>query len=376
MKIVAKKGQLQEALQVVGGLVNPRNPLPVLTHLKCEARQGTLTMSATDLTISANLKLPVEVVNEGGVTIPARALLDILRSVEQSDIDITITADSKHHLLINIGSRFKTKQKLIGGALEEFPTLDVQQPTHSFTLPAATLRAMINNTAFAASTVDETRQYLTGINIVSKGGLLVFVATNSHKLALMRLTWPGKDKVGDFNIVVPAKALQELLKNITSDESPVSITIAANHVSFAHGALQLTSRLIDEEYPAYEKVIPAKPLANRVGIDPLALHAALTEVGPSCDDKTRQIFLRFKGPTLALAAASGISGKEGEGIMEVEAPAGLAVEVSFNIDYLKEIISRFAEGAIEFQISDGAHPCVLVDPRDSGFLCLLMPVRN
>ena len=193
----------------------------------------------------------------------------------------------------------------------------------------------------------------------------------------MRLAWPGKEKKkGDFNIVVPAKALQELLKNMAADESPVEIAIAANHVSFTHGDLQLTSRLIDEEYPAYEKVIPAKPLANRVGLDPLALHAALTEAAPACDDKTRQIFLRFKGATLGLSASSGISGKEGENELAIEAAAGLAVEVSFNVDYLKEIISRFAEKTIEFQINDGAHPCMFVDPRDSGFLCLLMPVRN
>jgi len=375
MKITAKKEALQTALQTVSGLVNPRNPLPILTHVRCEARAETLVLAATDLTVSASLSLPVRVATEGGVTIPARKLLDILRSVEQADVDITITADSKHHLVIDIASRFKTRQKLIGGALDEFPALEAQKPAHAFALPAAALRTMINNTAFAASTVDETRAYLTGINMVSKGGQLAFVATNSHKLALMRQNWPGKEKVGDFNIIVPAKALQELMKNITADESAVNVAIAPNHVSFTHETLQLTSRLIDEEYPAFEKVIPAKALGNRIGIDPLALHAALVEVGPSCDDKTRQIFLRFSGSRLGLSAASGISGSEGDNGFEAEG-SGLSIEVSFNIDYLKEIVARFAEGKLEFQINDGAHPCVFVSPEDGGFLCLLMPVRS
>ncbi len=375
MKFTAKKGMLQDALQVFSGLINVRNPLHMLTHVRCEVKKNLLHLAATDLTISATLTLPVTDGEDGGVTVPFDGLLNDVRVIPQAEAAVTVSSDAKNHIALKVAGR-RSSMRLIGGAIDEFPTLEAQAPQHTFTLPADLLGTLIASTAFAASGQDETRAYLTGLNVVSKDGQLAMVATNSHKLALRRTAWPKKADPGAFNIVVPAKAMLLLGKNLAADTTPVEIGIATNHASFRHGALQLTTRLIDEEYPAYEKVIPAKPLAHRILIDPLVLGESVQLVSPACDDKTRQVHLTFADTALTVSAVAGISGKDNSDTIEVDAPKGTAVEVAFNLEYLREILARFSEGQLEFQITDAAHPCVFLNPQESGLLCLLMPVRN
>jgi len=375
MKISAKKSDLQDALQKVFRPINPRNPLPILTHIKCEAGKKGVTFSATDLMLSIKLTMKIEVQEEGAVTIPAKRLLDIVREISGNDSEIIIASDPQSHIKItcaHTNSRFE----MVGGSAAEYPVIETVKEQMKFTLGKKELQAMVHRTAFAAASMDETRAYLTGLNIVNQKNLFTVVATNSHKLALENKPVKGKKIPANFNVIVPARAMIELSKSFTSDEGEIEIGIAENQIAFHDDNILLMARLIDETYPAYEKVIPQKGLKNKVRIDPLRLEEALRRMAIMCDEKTRMVKLNFNKNQLQLTGASGMVGGEAEEQMEVEMSGKGAVEVAFNVDYLKEIVQQFSEGDLEIQLTDGAHPCLFLEPGNDAYLCLLMPMRS
>lgn len=374
MKLSAKKGDLQRALQTVTGLINPRNPLPILTHVKLEAEKETLTLSATDLSISVKVIIPAVVSAAGGVTVP-KHLLDLVREISGEATAIVIGSDEESRVRLTC-DKTDLDTVLTGGAVAEYPEIEQVKEKLKFAMPVEELLEMIRRTAFAASTQDEGRAYLTGINFVARDKTAIMVATNSHKLALVRRAVGAKKGLKDFNVVVPVKAMQELVRGLADREGEVEIGIGDNYISFKTDQLFLTARLIDEEYPDYNRVVPQKALKYNIRIDAIRFEEAIRTVAVVSDEKSRMLKLTFTKNRVTVQGSSGLVGGEGKESVEIEFPKDETIEVAFNADYLKEVVQQFRDVDLEFQANDGTHPCMFVEPGNDAFLYLLMPMRS
>src|SRR6184192_988809 len=235
MELTAAKADLQKELQLCQGVVEKRSTIPILSNVLLKAADGTLQIAATDLDVTILSSCPAKITTAGGVTIEAKRLFDIVRSLPDDDVHVAMQENNS--MLIESGT---AKFRLLGLPAEDYPTLPTVTATESYTIPLDELKTMVAKVRFAI-THEETRFQLNGALLKVQPQKMEMVATDGHRMALV--TFPqgggGGKKGSDLTILIPRKALDEILRLEATEDGNVRFGTSENHLYFEAGDRRL-----------------------------------------------------------------------------------------------------------------------------------------
>ena len=369
MKITIERAALLRALNHVQSVVERRNTIPILANVLVEARDGMLSLNATDMDISIVEKTAAEVATPGSITAPAHTLYDIVRKLPDG-AQVELGKEEDRLELRSGRSRF-TLQTL---PTEDFPVMTGGDMPHTFNLSADALRGIVDRTRFAISN-EETRYYLNGIYLhVAEAGnakVLRAAATDGHRLARYEIEAPeGADAMP--GVILPRKAVGEIRKLAEEMEEAIEIGVSDGKIRLEFGPVVLTSKLIDGTFPDYERVIPAdndKPLQVVTG----EFAEAVDRVATISTDKARAVKLNLGDDKLILSVTNPESGSATEELsVDFQAEP---LEIGFNARYLIDIMGQLGGEKAQFLLKDAGSPTLVRDASDESALYVLMPMR-
>lgn len=371
MKLTIDRADLMRALSHVQSVVERRNTIPILSNVRLDARDGMLTLSATDMDLEINESVAAGVQADGSTTTPAHTLHDIVRKLaDDAKVDLTLEPGGAMMTVTSGRSKFK----LSCLPVSDFPELGQGDMDVTLAIPAKDLRELFDRTRFAMSN-DETRYYLNGIyfHAADNNGVSVLraVATDGHRLAQFEMPLP--DGASNMpGIIIPRKTVGEIRKLVEEAADTITIKISDNKVRFEFDHIVMTSKLIDGTFPDYQKVIP-QGNDKIVEVNPKLFTSAIDRVSTISSEKTRAVKLAIDGTTMTLSAQSADSGSATEDIEISNDNASL--EIGFNSRYLLDITAQMGSDSCRMILADSGGPTILQDTTDSSSLYVLMPLR-
>lgn len=369
MKIVCMKDELLQGTGIVSGAISQKSTLPLLSNLLFDAKDDCLTLAATDLEVAAKTVIKAQVLKEGGITLPGKLIVDIIRKIDQQEIEISV--DEQDKVLIKSG---KTRFSIVGISKNDFPCVVDFEGGKTFKIDPKVIKDMIIKTKIAIST-DETRYVLNGICFIIEKGKVIMVATDGKRLAYISREGIVDKKIS-FTFIIPAKAIDELLKIIsevsdTNDEK-MEMGMFDNQLGFKIKDTILKSRLIDGHFPNYDQVIP-KTKKGSLKVKTKDLLDATNRVSLISAGRTSSIKYSInKGKILLYSMEQG----RGEGNDEIETDyKGEPFDVAYNPNYIVDMLKVVESDEIVFEFSTPVSPGVLRPSNDSNYLYIIMPMR-
>lgn len=365
MKIQITQTHLSRALGILSRVASTRTPLPILSNILIRASGGKLELAATNLEVAIVCTVSGKIEEEGSVTIPARLLYDFVSQLPK-ELTINLVFDDMK-LFISAGSYSSHIQ---GVSAEEFPALPKISKGTSLKISSEKVKSALDKTMLAASR-DETRPILGGVYFHSTEGALYTAATDGYRLAEARLT-ETKDEI---NAVVPASTLQDVLKIVQEvDDDDVTLQFDEGQFGVSVNDIQLISRLVDGQYPAYQQLIPEQSdiqfTVNRAEFLTAAKLAGLfaRESGGSINLKVSEDEKSLTVSSIASQVGDNSSSLSGEVIG--------SGEVVLNVRYLTDALNCFNSDNISFRFSGSISPCVLTADSQEGYQHIVMPLKN
>lgn len=372
--------ELSRVVSLAQGVVQRKNTMPVLSHLLLDAGvdaagNGRLQLTATDLDVGVKAARACEVIAPGAVTIPARALADMVRVLPGPDV--VFKRLPNQHVEVKSG---RTKARLMALSAEEFPTLPAYESAHFVSVDKTLLVDMVDKTLYAAST-DETRYNLNGVFFEppsSADGPLTMVATDGHRLVRVERTFVG---ASNFRlkgpVILPRKGLNELKRVIEGsdggdDGNLVELGFHDNHAVIRRGNTLLGMRLVEGQFPDYKQVIPK--LADKVvRLSRQDLVDSLKRVSVLAQDKMQPVKVTLGRDQLLVSCTNPETGEISDDV-PVEY-AGASIDVAFNARYLVEALMSLDDKNVLLKVTDNLSPGLLVGVDEPRHLCVVMPMR-
>ena len=366
MHFTIQREALLKPLQLVAGVVERRQTLPVLSNVLLVVEGQQLSLTGTDLEVELVGRVTLEEpAQPGEITVPARKLMDICKSLP-ADALIDIRIDEQK-LLVKAGrSRFSLSTL----PANDFPTVEEGPGSLTFNLMQSRLRRLIERTSFAMAQQD-VRYYLNGMLFEVTAGRLRTVATDGHRLAMCDAE-AQTEAVERTQVIVPRKGVHELARLLNDDEGPVTITLGSNHIRATVGNVTFTSKLIDGKFPDYERVLPKggdkTVLANRE-----ELRQSLTRAAILSNEKFRGIRLQLT-PDLLRIQANNPEQEEAEEEIAVDYN-GSALEIGFNVSYLLDVLSVMTTEQVRLILSDANSSALVQEADNDDSSYVVMPMR-
>ena len=359
MKINIERKDLLSALQKVFAVANSKT-MAILSTVLLEAKGDTLKLTATNLDIGINCKIPAKVTEEGLIAVPAKRLLDIIKALPEGSFSIGTTKNKS--LTINT----KTYSSRISGLPpEDFPNTPEFKKETTISLKQNELKELLNLTLFAVAQA-ETRYTLTGVLFEVAEDKLLLVSTDGKKVAIAKHKLE-KSIEGEIKTIIPAKALNEVLKNLNSDDE-IKISFGNNLVQFLIGDLTILTRIIEGEFPNYKQVIP-----------PVSSNKVTVKRGPFIDMITRGSListpdysaLKFEANKDKIIVSKQVPeiGESSETLEAVYASANIAI--GFNPDYLLDALKAMDQETIDLEIEAPDKPGVI---RTENYVYIALPM--
>ena len=367
MKFIVSSSQLLKQLQVLGGVINSNNTLPILDNFLFEISENQLKVSASDLETTMSAVVTIESDSTGSIAISARLLLDTLKTFPDQPLTFKTEGDS----IIEISSdQGKYDMAYFGG--DEFPK-SVSLPSPSKTvIPSNILATAISKTIFAAGN-DDLRPVMSGVFFQFSSESLTFVATDAHKLVKYTRTDVTADKTAEF--IMPKKPLN-LLKGVLGGEEDVIIEYNDANAKFTFENFVLICRLIDGKYPNYEAVIP-KENPNKLTVDRASFQNSVRRVSIFSSKTTHQIRLKMAGTELNISAEDLDFSNKADERLSCDYQ-GDDMQIGFNSRFLSEMLSNLtsSEVLIEMSLPNRAGILTPIDGTDERekITMLVMPV--
>ena len=371
MKVTVERSELLRSLSHVHRVVERRNTIPILANVLMRAESSKLAFKATDLDLEVIETIAAEVNPAGVTTVPAHMFYEIVRKLPDGAQVVLEAAGDRAAMSILAGRSSFSLQTL---PESDFPDLAAGDMTHKFTLPAAALKRMIDKTQFAIST-EETRYYLNGIYFhtagIGKALALRAVATDGHRLAQFDLEAPAGAE-GMPGVIVPRKTVGEVQRLIDGIEGEIGIELSQSKIRFTHGAVVLTSKLIDGTFPDYGRVIP---LGNdkELEVNKRDFEHAVDRVSTVASERGRAVKLSLSAGHLVLSVTNPDSGSATEEL-EVGYDAD-PLDIGFNSRYLLDIAAQLEGDAALLKLADPGSPTLIQDKDAKGATYVLMPMR-
>ncbi len=364
MKLSAAREALLRPLQAVIGVVERRQTMPILANVLLVAKDGELSVTATDLEVELVANTEVSVESGGEVTVPGRKLLDICRALPE-DAEVSIS-QSGEKLVLKSG---RSKFTLTTLPAAEFPTVEDINAGHSVTVSQAVLGRILEKTHFSMAQQD-VRYYLNGLLLETSDNLLRAVATDGHRLALCEVALDG-GKAPEQQVIVPRKGVLEL-QRLMSGEGELAIELGTNHVRIQLDGIRFTSKLIDGRFPEYDRVIP-QDTSNAMSADRGVFKSALQRTAILSNEKYRGIRLIIREDNMVLQTHNPEQ-EEAEEELEIEY-SGEEIEIGFNVNYLLDALNAIETDEVSLAVVDGNSSCLIREPGKDDCKYVVMPMR-
>ncbi|MGG2400101.1 DNA polymerase III subunit beta [Pseudomonas sp. SH1-B] len=366
MHFTIQREALLKPLQLVAGVVERRQTLPVLSNVLLVVEGQQLSLTGTDLEVELVGRVMLEDAAEPGeITVPARKLMDICKSLP-SDALIDIRVDDQK-LLVKAGRSRFTLSTL---PANDFPTVEEGPGSLTFNLPQAKLRRLIERTSFAMAQQD-VRYYLNGMLLEVQSGLLRAVATDGHRLAMCSME-ASIQQDGKHQVIVPRKGILELARLLTEQDAEVAIVLGQHHIRANTGEFTFTSKLVDGKFPDYERVLPRGGdklvLADRQG-----LREAFSRTAILSNEKYRGIRLTLASGLLKIQA-NNPEQEEAEEEIVVDYNGG-NLEIGFNVSYLLDVLGVMGTEQVRLILSDSNSSALLQEADNDDSAYVVMPMR-
>jgi DNA polymerase-3 subunit beta len=365
MKFSVARGELLEALSVVGKGMSARSTLPILSGILVSAANGEIQLQATDLEVSVRRSCAALVESDGQVVVPGKLLTEIVRSLPEAAVTLETEGDTAHVRCQHSSFTVKT---LNANDFPKFPEVVVDK---TVSLPSTVMAAAVRRVSRSVSR-DETRATLTGVLVVVDGHSLRMVSTDSYRLAMSEVLLE-ESSTEAIEVVVPGKALDEVTR-LAADGQPIVVGLSENQILFEFGQTTFVTRRIEGSFPNYKQIIP-KDSSTSVDVSGEELSAAVKRVSlMALHNSPIKLSVNIADQTLSLSAATQDVGDASEDLMvKVE---GTDVGIAFNHSFLMDGLSSANSETIRIEIKDAEKPGLIKSVEEEGFLYVLMPVRT
>jgi DNA polymerase III subunit beta len=370
MKFIVSSSLLLKQLQAISGVLSTNNTLPILDNFLFELSDKEIKLSASDLETTMTARINVDMAEgEGAVAIPAKILLDTLKTF--SDIPVTLDIhDENFGVTLTAGDG---KYKLAGQNGEEYPQVPAIESAATFTIESDVLFQAITKTIFAASN-DDLRPVMAGVFCEISPENATFVATDAHKLVRYRRLDVKSEEAASF--ILPKKPLNQLKHILAQDDAPVSIEYNETNARFTFKNILMTCRLIDGKYPNYSAVIPSSN-PNKMTVDRTPFMNSIRRVSLFSNQTTYQVKFRIAGSELNLSAEDLDYSNEARERLDCHYE-GEDMEIGFNSKFLVEMLNNLDTDQVLLEMSEpnraGLISPVASDNKDEEILMLVMPV--
>jgi DNA polymerase-3 subunit beta len=366
MELVARKSDLLRELQLFQGIVERKNTIPILANVLMDASGEHVRLLATDLEVALRSSCAATVKKPGSITVPAKKLYEIIRSLPDTDVRI---AEEKSGVKV-AADRFDSRMQTL--PRDDFPTLPEGGSTAAVTLSSTALREMIAKTQFAI-TGEDTRYFLNGAQFVLRPDSMSLVATDGHRLALVTVKREGGG--GDESkAILPKKTLGELARLLGEGDGTIDYERGENHMFFTVDGRLLISRMIDGQFPAYERVIP-KGNDKHLEFERDRLTNAVKRVALLSNERSRAVkFLIDKGKVDVTSSSPELG--EAHETLPVDY-SGPAMQICFNAQYVLDFLSAVATDVVALELKDEVSQAVMTPVGAEGYdyTYVIMPMR-
>lgn len=365
MEITINRDKLLPLLQTVNGVVERRQPLPILVNLLFSVTEDKISLTGSDMEVELIASIKQENKEKYDITLPARKLLDICRALpEDASIKIKINGDKTQ--IQSAKSRFT----LSSLPAHEFPIIEIGESAAEFEISQLRFKELLEKTAFSMAQQD-VRYYLNGLLLELENDQIRSVATDGHRLALCD-TENSVNVDKKMQIIVPRKGVMELIRLLENSDENIKVCISNNHIRVNFESLVFTSKLIDGKFPDYDRVIPeigdSAVLADRD-----MLRQSLTRASILSNEKYRGVRIVLeKGKLRALAHNP--EQEEAEEELDVEYD-GQDLEIGFNVSYLLDALAIIKTKRVKIAIKDPNSSCLLLPDNEEKCQYVVMPMR-
>jgi len=367
MELVVRKNDLLRELQLFQGIVERKNTIPILANVLLEAKDGELKFLATDLEVALRSRCDATVTKPGALTLPAKKLYEIVKSLPDTDIRIAEDKSGVKVAADRFDSRIQTLPK------DDFPTLPDGGANPTASLPGSALKEMVAKTQFAI-TGEDTRYFLNGAQFVLRGDSMSLVATDGHRLALVTVKRDGDADAPEVKAILPRKTLGELGRLLTEGDTAVSYERGENHLFFEVGGRKLISRMIDGQFPAYERVIP-KGNDKHIEFERERLTNAVKRVALMSNERSRAVKFQIDKGKVDVTSSSPELGEAHE-TLPVDYD-GTSLQICFNAQYVLDFLAVVATDVVALELKDEVSQAVMTPVGAEGYdyTYVIMPMR-
>ncbi|MBQ6323315.1 MAG: DNA polymerase III subunit beta [Bacilli bacterium] len=374
MKFSIKKQLLLEALIKVSKAISTKNLIPVLAGIKFELKKKKLTLTASDNDITIQTIIDADnsddfkIESEGSIIIQGKYILDIVRKLPEEYINLEVIDELKI-LIYTENSEFN----LNGISDSEYPNIGLEESKKKIDISAGTLKSIVFQTAFASSN-EETKPVLTGINFNIVGDILECNSTDSYRLA-RKVVKLNKESEENYNIVIPSHNLLEFTKILDDDTDNVELHVFSNKILFKTGNLKFESRLINGTYPNTSNLLPDEALLV-ISTNLNNFYSVIDRVSILTSDKEKNIVtLETNGNTLVLRSSSAEIGRVEEK-MVINKNNDEDIKISFSAKYMMEALKSFSTDSVDLHFVGEIKPILIKSTEDETLTQLVLPIRT
>jgi DNA polymerase-3 subunit beta len=382
MKIIIERKKLLESVGRVQAIVEKRNIMPILEHVKIDISNNIIAFTTTDLDITVRDKFQLDFSGEVSFTVAVQQLYDITRKLTKSEfIELNLDSIDSGQIEISAG---QVKITIPCLNPHEFPSFETLANYKSFTIASCNFRKVLLKTKHAMSS-GEMRYYLNGINLKTEGEELVAAATDVHRLAISSVTKPEALEMED-GIIIPRKTVNEMIKMTEQlkDEETIEINLSENRISLEVNNTTLISKLINGKYPNYSSIFSIKP-DKRFSIDITELENAVELVSAIAEGKIKIINIELLDNVLTISSDSNKDGKHSSARQEIAVESAfiderdsndiIAISFMLNAKYLLDVLTVTVGPRIHFNLSNSTAPIIISDTGDLSSKYILMPMQ-
>lgn len=364
MKVIVLQENLNQALTAAGRLTTTKSQLPILANILLKTEKGRLRLSATNLETGINYLLGAKVQKEGEITIPAKVILELVSSLPAEKVNLIVNGD-----LLKVETS-SSRAEVNGISAAEFPEIPRFKGQPDFVFKAEQFQEAIDQVCFAAAS-DETRPVLAGVKMALEAGELVLAATDGYRLSVKNLKGFKSEKLKK-PLIIPARTLQEAVRIRESGEVKLLVSKKENQVIFGLEDVEIVCRLIEGQFPDFNKVIPSDH-KTRFSVAKEELLKAIKLASIFARETANITKFQISKSKLQISANAPQVGKN---ISEIEIKnEGEENKIAFNFRYLLDFLATVAAEEVVFEMADPLSPGVFRLPKDNSFLHIIMPVR-
>jgi DNA polymerase-3 subunit beta len=366
MEFKIRKEEFLRGLYLAAGIADRKSTLPILANVLIRTEgKDKLLCGATDLNVTTLVTLGARVEKEGGLTVGARQLYEIVKGLPDDEVRVRRT--EQNWAEIRSG---KVEFKVVGISDRDFPKLPAIQEAEVFKVDSGVLREMIAKTIFSVS-LDETRQHLAGVLFESDGATARMVSTDGHRLSKVSRPLPGGPKLA-AGVLIPRKGVIELRRAIETREAPCAIGIHDGNFVLKADDVGISVKLIDGQFPPYDQVIP-KDNERAFTVSRLGFLDALRRVALMSSDKTFGVRLGIEKGKVRVESDNPDLGAARE---EIDVPyKGTAVQIGFNARYFIDLLAEIETPEVRVELAGELDPAVVRPSDGSDYVCVVMPMR-